>query len=108
VVTSAGISGSGQLILSKDMISDALAGNACGSDDRWTKNIAVGDKVFIEQIKEKLGYRGKYRKVETDSGNTDHNSIWHLRESCSSYKSDGEDFYNESNGIFWEDDGDLL
>ena len=32
-------------------------------DSKWTQSIAVGDKSFLEQIKERLGIRAKGRKI---------------------------------------------
>ena len=33
------------------------------SDDRWTKNIAVGSREYVERVAAELGSRALYRKV---------------------------------------------
>ncbi len=48
---------------------------------KWTQSIAVGSKIFVEGIKEKLGIRAKGRKVK---GSRD---LYHLRESQAAYNS---------------------
>jgi len=35
---------------------------------KWTQSIAVGDKSFLEQIKEHLGIRAKGRKIHGSEG----------------------------------------
>ncbi len=32
-------------------------------ESKWTQSIAVGDKSFLEQIKDRLGIRAKGRKI---------------------------------------------
>ena len=32
-------------------------------ESKWTQSIAVGDKPFVEQVKERLGIRAKGRKI---------------------------------------------
>jgi putative transposase len=43
-------------------------------ESKWTQSIAVGDKSFLEQIKDRLGIRAKGRKIH---GSEDE---YHLRE----------------------------
>lgn len=47
--------------------------------NRWTQSIAVGDKSFLDQIKDRLGMRAKGRKVH---GSEDE---YHLREGQTDY-----------------------
>jgi putative transposase len=35
---------------------------------QWTESVAVGDRQFVELVKEKLGVRGKYRETVEESG----------------------------------------
>ena len=37
-------------------------------ESKWTQAIAVGDKSFLEQIKERLGARAKGRKIQESKG----------------------------------------
>ena len=37
-------------------------------ESKWTQAIAVGDKSFLEQIKERLGTRAKGRKIQGSEG----------------------------------------
>ena len=48
-------------------------------DSKWTQSIAVGDKSFVEQIKQRLGIRAKGRKIH---GSEDE---YQLRERQSSF-----------------------
>ena len=37
--------------------------NSFDKENKWTKNIAVGSKTFIEIMKKALGFRAKGRKI---------------------------------------------
>ena len=44
-------------------IEEALKQSRIVRESKWTQSIAVGDKPFLEQIKERLGIRAKSRKI---------------------------------------------
>ncbi len=44
-------------------IEEALKQSTIVRESKWTQSIAVGDKPFLEQIKERLGIRAKSRKI---------------------------------------------
>ena len=44
-------------------IEEALKQSTIVRESKWTQSIAVGDKSFLEQIKERLGIRAKSRKI---------------------------------------------
>ena len=60
---------------------------------KWTQSIAVGDKSFVEQIKERLGIRSKGRKILEEEDD------YQLRERQTGYY-DGAQF-NSSNSFYW-------
>jgi putative transposase len=47
----------------REWIEEALKKSKVVRDSKWTQSIAVGDKSFLEQIKERLGIRAKGRKI---------------------------------------------
>jgi hypothetical protein len=47
----------------QEWIEQALKKSKVVRESRWTQSIAVGDKSFLEQIKEQLGIRAKGRKI---------------------------------------------
>jgi REP element-mobilizing transposase RayT len=47
----------------REWIEDALEKSKVVRDSKWTQSIAVGDKSFLEQIKERLGIRAKGRMI---------------------------------------------
>ena len=47
-------------------IDDELKKSQLVRQSRWTQSIAVGDKSFVEQIKKRLGFRSKGRKILKD------------------------------------------
>ena len=49
-------------------------------DDKWTQSIAIGDKKFVEMVKDKLGYRAFGRKVSETDGD------FELKENVSPYR----------------------
>ena len=49
-------------------------------DDKWTQSIAIGDKKFVEMVKDKLGYRAIGRKVSEMDGD------FELKENVSPYR----------------------
>jgi putative transposase len=64
----------------KGWVEEQLQGAGKKRQDEWTDSIAVGSKVFIENVKAQLGFRAKGRDVkEADEG-------YQLRENLSSYK----------------------
>ncbi len=42
-------------------------------EKKWTESVAVGSKSFVEDIKTKLGPRGKYRPISEENG------TWEIR-----------------------------
>ncbi|MFO7558458.1 MAG: transposase [Desulfobacterales bacterium] len=50
--------------LHRKWIDDALKKNEFTRESKWTENIAVGDKLFIEIIRKLLGIQAKGRKTE--------------------------------------------
>ena len=60
-------------------IEEALKKPMVVRDSKWTQSIAVGDKSFVEQIKQRLGIRAKGRKIH---GSEDE---YQLRERQSSF-----------------------
>lgn len=60
---------------------------------KWTQSIAVGDKSFVEQIKDRLGIRSKGRKLlEEEDG-------YQLRERQTGYYDRAQ--FNSSNSFYW-------
>jgi len=49
-------------------VDEALKQDSKARDVKWTENIAVGNKEFVERIKEKLGALFLSRKVEGKEG----------------------------------------
>ena len=47
----------------REWIEDALEKSKIVQDSKWTQSIAVGDKSFLEQIRERLGIRAKGRMI---------------------------------------------
>ena len=45
-------------------INEALKRDFDRRDSKWTESIAVGNTMFVEQTKERLGLRAKGRKIE--------------------------------------------
>jgi len=46
-------------------------------DEKWTERIAVGSQSFVKGIKNKLGFKGKYRPIKKENGS------WEIREEIS-------------------------
>ena len=44
-------------------VEEALKQSKIVRESKWTQSIAVGDKSFMEQIKERLEFRAKGRKI---------------------------------------------
>ncbi len=44
-------------------IATALRESEFNRESKWTQSLAVGDKSFLEQIKERLGIRAKGRRI---------------------------------------------
>ena len=47
----------------REWTEEALEKSKVVRESKWTQSIAVGDKSFLEQIKERLGIRAKSRKI---------------------------------------------
>ena len=65
----------------KEWIEDALKKNANTRDSKWTEAIAVGNKRFVENIKERLNIKAKSRKI------TKKNNVYELSEPLVPYNS---------------------
>jgi len=64
----------------KGWVEEYWGGGERSRQEEWTRNIAVGDKSFVENVKAQLANRAKGREVrEGDEG-------YQLREGCGSYK----------------------
>ena len=70
-------------------IEEALKKQMVVRDSKWTQSIAVGDKSFVEQIKQRLGIWAKGRKIH---GSEDE---YQLRERQSSF-GDWQNLDNEN------------
>jgi putative transposase len=67
-------------------------------DPKWTESIAVGNKNFLEQTKEKLGDKAKGRNIVT------HDENYSLKEAHSSYNAvfdTKKDLLRAENTYFW-------
>jgi len=74
-------------------VDSAVQANSSGKESKWTQNIAVGSKSFIEKVKESLGFRAKGRKT------TCADDTFELREEQTHYgKSDQPD---SGNTVLW-------
>jgi putative transposase len=72
----------------------------CGSshDAKWSQSIAVGNRIFVDEVVNKLGNKIGYRKIIGDA----HSSV--LREPCSEYYPIFEDkkgHFRPKNSFFW-------
>ena len=47
----------------REQIEEALKKSKVVRESKWTQSIAVGDKSFLDQIKDRLGIRAKGRKI---------------------------------------------
>ena len=63
----------------REWIEETLKKSKVVRESKWTQSIAVGDKSFLDQIKDRLGIRAKGRKVH---GSEDE---YHLREGQTDY-----------------------
>ena len=61
---------------------------------KWTESIAVGDKSFVEQIKERLGIRSKGRKILEEEDD------YQLCERQTGYYDWAQ--FNSSNSFYWD------
>ena len=64
----------------KGWVENALVGDKNSREAKWTQSIAVGDKYFVEQVKDELGFKAVGRKV-AGSGND-----FELKENVSPYR----------------------
>ncbi len=78
----------------KIWITDALKNANKNRDSRWSKSIAVGDKAFVNNVKNRLGYRAIGRKA-IESQDT-----YHLQEEQTGY---GLPDNPEDNTFLWND-----
>jgi REP element-mobilizing transposase RayT len=72
----------------REWIEEALKKSKVVRESKWTQSIAVGDKLYLEQIKDRLGIRAKGRKIH---GSEDE---YQLREGQADY-GDWQDLDNE-------------
>lgn len=82
----------------KELVSESLANDNNSRQTKWTESIAVGNKGFIETIKEQLGILASGRKVlETNDG-------FQLREEVGTYIANSDiknDDIAPQNTYFW-------
>jgi putative transposase len=64
----------------KASISSAIETNNLKRENMWTESLAVGSRIFVEQISKKLGYKVRGRKM------IDHKGTFELREEKCSYR----------------------
>ncbi len=69
-------------------VEDVLDRDKNSREAKWTQSIAVGDKYFVEQVKDKLGFKAIGRKGTGTGGD------FELKESVSPYKADFVDEMN--------------
>ena len=69
--------------LHRKWVERSLKGSNRIRESKWTQSIAVGNKQFIEKIKEQLGVRARGRKAKESKDG------YQLRESQTSYGGDG-------------------
>ena len=77
----------------REWIEEALKQSKVVRDRKWTQSIAVGDKSFLEQIKDHLGIRAKGRKIYRSEDE------YQLREGQSDY--DGWHDLDDENTFDW-------
>jgi len=66
----------------KGWMEDALRQGGNAREGKWTQSIAVGSKSFVEEVKDKLGFRAIGRKVVSTG------DVYELKENEVSYSSD--------------------
>jgi REP element-mobilizing transposase RayT len=74
-------------------VDTALAERKNERSDKWTESIAVGEKSFVQKVKDLLGYRVKGRGIHKDDG------AYQLKETAAHYGLDEE---NIENTHLWE------
>jgi REP element-mobilizing transposase RayT len=76
----------------REWIEEAIKKSESVRESKWTQSIAVGDKSFLKQIKDSLGFRAKGRKI------LEAEDEYHLREGQAVYgdwrNSDTENKFN--------------
>ena len=80
-------------------VASFLENDDCVHDGKWTQSVAVGTQGFVENIKQKLGFKAKGRKVvETEK-------VYQLREPQVSYPANfglENDDIGAENTYFWD------
>ena len=76
-----------------EWVESKLQADSNETESKWTQGIAVGSKMFIEKIKDALGFRAKGRKI-TSSDDT-----FELREGQVSYGA--ADKLDSGNTFLW-------
>jgi len=80
-------------------VASFLENGDCVHDGKWTQSVAVGTQEFVENIKQKLGFKAKGRKVvETEK-------VYQLREPQVSYPANfglENDDIGAENTYFWD------
>jgi len=84
----------------RSWVKDALRVNSNQRENLWTESIAVGNKSFVEKVKERLGYKARGRRITVSESGPGAE----LRESVAAYKA-GFDVKNgdlgQNNSYFW-------
>jgi REP element-mobilizing transposase RayT len=89
----------------KKWVEASLQVNASKRESYWTESLAVGSKSFIEELKERLGFKAKGRTVTGSDG------LYRLRENVASFgnsslsgiESAAEADVQMTNTFFWDD-----
>lgn len=64
----------------QSLVHVALEKGDLNREERWTESIAVGSRSFVEDIKGKLGAKGRYRPTSEEKG------TWEIKEETNTYR----------------------
>ncbi|MBL7170669.1 MAG: transposase [Candidatus Omnitrophica bacterium] len=82
-----------------EILSKTIKENRIKRDEKWTLSVAVGDGMYIKEIKEKLGLKVKGRDIEKIDDS------YCLQEPQASYNANFDtknDVLRPENGLFWD------
>jgi len=86
--------------LLKEFMEETLAQNKMEREAKWTDSVAIGDRSFVEETKEKLGIKAKGRKIIGKNGE------FMIRETQQPYEAifDPKKLHlNSENTYYWND-----
>ncbi len=84
----------------KEFMEKILAQDKIGREAKWTDSVAIGDRLFVEETKEKLGIKAKGRKIIAGSGE------FMIRETQQPYEANFDPkkvHLSAENTFFWND-----